>query len=186
MDIINYNMINKIFPETKLKEILKYDKEGLWSITLPEDAENICILIKNELNKENITIFDGTGGIGGNTIAFGKIFNKVITIEKDKTRYEIIKNNIQVYELNNIELINGDCTDYLNKEADVYFYDPPWGGPAYKLNNKLRLKLGNKYLSELIKKDKLTIFKLPINYDLTEFKDNYKVIKIKNYLLIII
>jgi 16S rRNA G966 N2-methylase RsmD len=186
MDIINSNLLNKIFPETKSKEKLKYDKEGLWSITLPEDAENICTIIKSELMKENVTIFDGTGGIGGNTIAFGKHFNKVITIEKDESRYEIIKNNIDVYELNNIELINGDCTDYMYKEADVYFYDPPWGGPTYKLNNKLRLKLGNKHISELIKKDKINIFKLPVNYDLSEFNDNYKLIKIKNYLLIII
>ena len=183
MDI---NIINKIFPEIESKEKLKYDEEGLWSITLPEDANKICEVIETELGTNNITIFDGTGGIGGNTISFCKKFKKVITCELDKERCMILNHNISLYMMDNIEIINGDCTEYLWKNADVYFYDPPWGGPNYKLNKKLRLKLGKKHLSEIIREDKLNIFKLPSNYDLSEFKQNYKLIKLKNYILIII
>jgi 16S rRNA G966 N2-methylase RsmD len=185
------NIINKIFPYNTNSYLLKYDNEGLWSITLPKEADIICDIIMKEFASNDLsidlTIFDGTGGIGGNTIAFAKCFNKVITVELNKNRYDIIKHNIQSYDFKNVEVINGSCIDYLDIEADVYFYDPPWGGPEYKLIPKLRIQLGGKHLNELVKSKKLNIFKLPSNYDLDEFNSyNYKVIKIKNYLLIVI
>jgi 16S rRNA G966 N2-methylase RsmD len=181
------NIINKIFPYNEKAYLLKYDNEGLWSITLPKEAEMICDIIMKELNTKNLTIFDGTGGIGGNTIAFANNFNKVICIELNKNRYEIIKHNITIYNRMNVELINGSCIDYLDKDVDVYFYDPPWGGPDYKTILKLRIQFDGKQLVEIVRPTKLNIFKLPCNYDLDEFeKFNYRVIKIKNYLLVVI
>lgn len=174
------NIINKIFPYNEKAHLLKYDNEGLWSITLPKEANIICDIIIKELDTTNLTIFDGTGGIGGNTIAFANQFDKVITVELNKNRYEIIKHNISVYNIINVELINGSCVDYIHKDADVYFYDPPWGGPDYKIITNLRIKFDNKQLKEIVQPNKLNIFKLPSNYDLDEFNDfNYRVVKIK-------
>lgn len=181
------NIINKIFPYNEKAYLLKYDNEGVWSITLPKEADIICDIIMRELNTKNLTIFDSTGGIGGNTIAFANHFNKVICIELNKNRYEIIKHNITIYDITNVELIHGSCIEYLNKDADVYFYDPPWGGPDYKTILKLRIKFDDKSLYEIVRPNKLNIFKLPCNYDLDEFQNfNYRVIKIKNYLLLVI
>lgn len=185
------NIINKVFPSIPDSSLLKYDSEGLWSISLPCDAEKISLIILNIFGP-NIYILDGTSGIGGNVISFGKYFKKVCGIELNKDRFEILKNNINIFQLDNIILINDDCNNHLNDNYDIYFFDPPWGGPEYKNKNQLRFNLGNYTLNELIKKikdnnDNPIIFKLPSNYDLSEFSNyNYNIIKIKNYIMIII
>ena len=185
------NIINKVFPLIPNSSLLKYDTEGLWSISLPYDADKLSSLILN-IYGPNIYILDGTSGIGGNVISFAKHFKKVCGIELNKDRFEILKNNINIFQLNNVILFNDDCNNYLDDNYDVYFFDPPWGGPDYKNKNYLRFNLGNYTLNNLIKKiknkrDKPIIFKLPCNYDLSEFSNyNYNIIKIKNYLMIII
>jgi 16S rRNA G966 N2-methylase RsmD len=185
------DIINKIFPSIPKKSLLKYDSEGIWSISLPCDAEKISRLILN-LFGSKLYILDGTSGIGGNVISFAKYFDKVCAIELNKERFDILKNNINIFELNNVLLINDDCNNHLNYDFDLYFFDPPWGGPDYKNKENLRFNLGNYSLIELINKiknfnNKPIIFKLPNNYDLTEFSIfNYNIIKIKNYIIIII
>ena len=184
-------IINKIFPIIPNSALLKYDTEGLWSISLPSDADKISLLILNKFGS-NIYILDGTSGIGGNVISFAKYFNKVCAIELNISRFEILKNNINTYQLNNVNLINDNSINYLNNNYDIYFFDPPWGGPEYKNKKNLRFKLDTYTLSEIIIKiknynNKPIIFKLPNNYDLSEFSNyNYNIIKIKNYIIIMI
>jgi 16S rRNA G966 N2-methylase RsmD len=185
------DIINKIFPLTPKNSLLKYDSEGIWSISLPCDADKISKLIVS-LFGSKLYILDGTSGIGGNVISFAKYFEKVCAIELNKERFDILKNNINIFELNNVFLINDDCNNYLNYNFDLYFFDPPWGGPDYKKKENLRFNLGNYSLNELINKIRTynnnpIIFKLPNNYDLSEFSIfNYNIIKIKNYIIIII
>jgi hypothetical protein len=38
-------IISKIFPFSQNSKMLKYDDEGLWSITLPNDADTISNII---------------------------------------------------------------------------------------------------------------------------------------------
>ena len=185
------NIINKIFPVIENNLLLKYDIEGVWSISLPNDAEKISLLIQNNFGS-NINILDCTAGIGGNVISFAKYFNNVCGIELNKERFDILENNIKIFKLNNVLLINDDCNNHLNKKYDVYFFDPPWGGKDYKYKENLRFKLGIYTLNEItlkIKKitNKPIIFKLPNNYDLSEFSNfNYRIIKIKNYMIILL
>lgn len=185
------SIISKIFPSLNddLKTKLKYDTEGLWSITLPEDAEDISKIVKNELGEDKV-ILDGTSGLGGNVISFSRYFKKVIAVEQNKERFELLKNNVEIYGLKNVELVNDNCINYITNEYDGYFFDPPWGGPDYKNNKLIKIKLGNYSLKDIInmikEKNKKTIFiKLPENYDFDEFKNfNYKINKIKNYFLL--
>ena len=187
-------MLNKLFPDVDFKKI-QYDTEGLYSITNYNDADIISKLIINNFeNIENLKILDGTGGLGGNSISFSKFFNFVTTIEINKSRYEMLKNNINLYKLNNIKIVNDDSIKYIleNKEYyDIYFFDPPWGGPDYKKIKNLRLKMGNYMLSDLANKiyltNKLLVFKLPFNYDFEEFFNfNYKLYKINKYYILIL
>ena len=76
---------------------------------------------------------------------------------------------------------------------DVYFFDPPWGGPDYKKQINLRLKIDlielNTITDNIIKQtsNKLIIFKLPFNYDFDQFSNyNYKLYKVNKYYIIII
>jgi len=188
---MDLNIIKKIFPHTEKYNLLSYDSEGLYSITLPNEADEISSLIKNLLGNE-ITLCDATAGIGGNTISFGKNFKNVISIELCKNRYNILDNNVKAYELSNINLINDSCLNKLNLECLAYFLDPPWGGPDYKYKKSIRFKLGDLSLIEIIKKinqnnHKIIFFKLPNNYDLSEFNEfNYNINKIKKYQIITI
>ena len=46
---MDLNIIKKIFPYTEKYDLLSYDSEGLYSITLPNEADEISSLIKNLL-----------------------------------------------------------------------------------------------------------------------------------------
>ena len=186
---MNLNIIQKIFPLITNQSLLKYDLEGIWSITLPLDAELITNIIKkNTINCK--TIFDGTGGLGGNVISFSKNFNSVITYEINKERFKLLEHNLNVFGIKNVKLIQEDCLNNLESDVDAYFFDPPWGGPEYKFNNKTTIKLGEYNLIQIIEKirklNNAPIFiKLPGNYDMEEFNQfNYNIDKIKKYFLI--
>ena len=193
------NIIKKIYPnisEDKLKK-LKYDEEGLYSITLPEEAKIISSLLVKSLKKEakKSTIFDGTAGLGGNTLSFCNYFKNVISCEINKSRYDILKKNIELYKYNNVVINNINCIEYIknNNSSDVYFFDPPWGGPDYKFKTNISLKLSNMSLINIVKliKNKnnnaIICFKLPFNYNFNEFKNiKFYKKKIKNMIILLI
>jgi len=160
--IIN-NKIIRIFPQLKnsnnyLK--LKIDEESLSFITIREIADLtskiICHhLIKYNLNPQKIKIIDYTAGVGGNVLSFCKYFNYVYAIELEKTRYEYLLNNINIYGFKNINCINDSAINFIDTmlidiNPNVIFIDPPWGGSEYKNTDLLKLKLGNKPIEELI------------------------------------
>jgi len=171
--------------------LLKKDSEGLWSLTHKKEADQISQIIFDIIGY-NSTILDATAGIGGNTISFCKYFKKVIAIEKNKERYNLLYDNIKISCVDNIEVINNTCIPYLNNKYDAYFFDPPWGGYDYKKYNELTLDLDNIRLVNIInlvkiKHNKLCIFKLPSNYNMKEFnKYNYKIYYIHNYIIMIV
>jgi 16S rRNA G966 N2-methylase RsmD len=126
-------------------------------------------------------------------ISFIKYFKFVIGIEFDKVRYKILKENLEKYSKKNYQLLCGDATKYpLNSTQsindDVYFIDPPWGGPEYKNNPNIQLYLSNIKLEDFIKtipKGKLIILKLPFNYNIDTFKNIIiKTLFINNILII--
>lgn len=188
---MDLNIISKIFPISANKHLLAYDEEGLYSITLPNEANEISDIISGLLGN-NITICDGTAGIGGNTLSFSKKFKKVVSIELCKSRFNLLTNNINAYDLKNVDLINGTCLEYLNADCAAFFLDPPWGGPEYKIKESITFKLGDMKLIDVIKKiktygQKIIFLKLPNNYNLNEFSEyNYNINKIKKYQLITI
>ena len=179
------------FPKIDNINSLQYDDEGLWSISIPEDADKIAYIIKTHINNNN-KILDGTAGLGGNVFSFSKYFKYVRAIELNYNRYLMLQNNIKAYNLNNVSVYNGNCIDYLDDTYDAYFFDPPWGGPNYKYNKSMRLKISNNKLINIVNNirrinNSIIFFKLPYNYDLDEFNlFNYKLFKINNYLLIAI
>jgi len=197
---MDLNLLEKIFPEHKNYSKLKYDLEGLWSITHPLPANLISQLIKNYLQEKKIIIndliiTDTTAGLGGNTISFSKYFKLVNSIEIDKKRFKLLENNINIFELNNIKLFNINFLIKIKQlKQDVIFMDPPWGGPNYKTKKKVNISINNINLDEIIKniakQAKLIALKLPINFDLEEFKKNInfpiKKYYVKNFLFIII
>ena len=193
----NTNTLKKIFPEPPDRNYngLKVDEEGLYSITHPKEADIISKTIIDIVGYQDINIIDMTAGCGGNMISFIKYFKFVIGIEFDKVRYKILKENLEKYSKKNYQLLCGDATKYLydttqsvNSINDVYFIDPPWGGPEYKNNPNIQLYLSNIKLEDFIQtipKGKLIVLKLPFNYNIDTFKDNIiKTLFINNILIV--
>ena len=144
----------------------------------------------------NIFIIDATAGLGGNLISFSKFFGNVLGIEIDKNRFEMLQNNIQQYNIDNITLLNNNCIDFLTGDvkSNIVFFDPPWGGPDYKFNPNIEIKIDDKTLSEIINllefKTKLICIKLPLNYNMDSLVNKIKLpifdYKLKNMRLIMI
>jgi predicted RNA methylase len=178
----------KIFPKTEEINKLLYDTEGLYSISHPDVADKISQFMKDNIKTDNIVIFDGTAGLGGNLLSFAKNFKFVYGIELDNNRFKMLETNVSCYKYNNIKLLNGNCIDFLDGEYDVYFFDPPWGGPEYKNYSTVDLFLGYHNLLDIVKKlpkNKHVIFKVPYNYNINLLKDyDLNIKKINNMLII--
>ena len=73
-------ILNKLFPRPPDNhyENLMIDYESVSYITTPTTTDLIIAIIESHLPfdvcKEELTIFDGTACVGGDTIAFGKHF----------------------------------------------------------------------------------------------------------------
>jgi 16S rRNA G966 N2-methylase RsmD len=185
----------RMFPYIKnvnLVKKLQIDRDSVHYISVRPIAEKITNIILKHLksdtspyktktmNKE-VTITDATAGVGGDTISFSKNFFKVNAVEIDETRLRQLKNNIEVYDCKNVELIRDDYTKIYHKlDQFVVFLDPPWGGKGYREKKNLRLTLSDIHIEELCKKILLETktyviaIKIPLNYDLAYFYGELK------------
>lgn len=198
MELINgQKLLLRLFPYINDKSQvskLQIDTESIHYITVRDDAKKISTIIMNLLNKLHIKsmdaiITDTTACVGGNTISFAKFFKYVYAIEIDSERVKYLKNNISIYELNNVNVINDDFLNIINSinNHNVIFIDPPWGGKSYKDADKLRLCISNISIENICetlmnpnmmaKVPDIIILKLPPNYDITYF---YKCLKNNN------
>jgi hypothetical protein len=176
--------IRTLFPYSKdiIYENLKMTEVGLYSISNRHDSGtltrilNQCILSWN-LKTNSIVVTDGTAGIGGNSIAFGMMFKKVNAIEIDDMQHNALINNVQVYNLNNVNCYLGNCLKIIpSLNQHIIFLDPPWGGKLYKKEKKLDLYLSGiplVYIVNLWKKKcknlEMIALKIPKNFSLSNF-----------------
>jgi 16S rRNA G966 N2-methylase RsmD len=182
---------------------IQLTEEGKYSYTKRKDGDiTIDFLHKNIGDLKDLTILDGTGNIGGDTILFGLNFKQVHSIEIDKDNFDALKHNVSLYKLSNVTLHHGDSTKLFDKyESDVVYFDPPWGGPDYKTKKDLDLYLGKHRIDLFIKNDilsekasykpKYIVLKLPFNYNwfrLKHIKDieSSSLLKIRNYRILIL
>jgi predicted RNA methylase len=193
--------MEEVFPykEELDYNLLKTTDEGLYSITRRRDSEKIVsIIYQTTGSAHDKTVTDATACIGGDTIQFGLKFKKVHSIELNNENLEMLRNNIEVYDLKNVTLHHGDVTKIFNWHTDILYIDPPWGGPAYKENTDLDLMLGDTrldvWLNTILKKKYRPSFiflKLPQNYNFKRLNllvnvDIIKPFRIRNYFLIYI
>jgi 16S rRNA G966 N2-methylase RsmD len=190
---VEISFLNKFFQNHKNidKTKLKITTEGIYSISGYKAGNYLCSLIKQYLKNNNITITDGTGNNGTDTISFGLNFNKVNSIENNDINYEVLKNNINVYQLTNVKLFKGSSLNIIPTiKQDVIFIDAPWT-KNYKEKEIIKLFMDNIEISEIFNNlknyTKLFIFKVPTNYDFNFFikntntnTSNYSIFEYKN------
>lgn len=181
------NKKKRLFPKLGTDiSLLKIDKVGEYSISIPEDAKDISNIVSKTIKKikksgdlKKMIITDATAGVGGNTISFSNIFGKINAIEIDRTRYEYLVNNLTIYGKDNVNFFNNDFLEIINELVqDVIFIDPPWGGKNYKFKSKIKLKISDvpleKICNDLIGNGnaELVVLKLPTNYDMEYLKES--------------
>jgi len=175
-----------------IKGKLQFDLESLYSTTDEITADNIVKDIKCNIKVTHNLIVDATACIGGSAYALSKVFDKVIAIENNEKRFQMLKTNIELLQVSDKVLpIFGDCLEvYKSLEpADAIFIDPPWGGPQYIEHKKIRLKISDLDLNEVCElfaktsKIKYIILKLPVNFDYTSLKSSLFKVSFKNKML---
>lgn len=167
------------FPNTPQidKNNLLLTNVGLYSVTGRTGSKFIIDKIIEYMGRTNLTITDGTANNGSDAIMFGLYFDKVNAIEIDKINFDVLKNNVSVYQLDNkIHLILGDTLQVLESniiKQDVIYVDAPWGGRGYKESKTLQLMLGETEIADFYlkyqKSAELFVFKVPRNYDFNNF-----------------
>lgn len=186
------NISKRLFPRPPDNNMNGFilDNEGLWSITHPIDADLISTSIKDIMGTNELHILDMTAGCGGNMISFIKQFVSVTGVEIDEERFTMLTNNLNKYNQTNYTLINGNSIDHINSTYDVFYIDPPWGGPDYKMNDMMDLYLSDINLVNIVHMipyNKLIVMKLPYNYNIAHFKDYIiKQLEIHNIIILFI
>ena len=192
-----YN-INKDF--TNINDVLidhsKYiiTSEGEYSVSHPVSANIISNLVLSKFGPDNI-ILDGTGNMGGNTISFARKFKKVISMEIEEDNFNALQNNVSLFNFNNLTMKLCDTMNCIHyTEFDILFIDPPWGGRDYKKHSVLDLKLGTRFIKDIIVDLKNMgkagiVLKLPYNFRLSRdylVGKNLSIYKIYNFYCAII
>ncbi|CAG9317961.1 unnamed protein product [Blepharisma stoltei] len=116
---------------SKFDEGIKLDEESWYSATHEPIAKHIA-----KTCEDAEIIMDGFSGAGGNVVHFAKT-NKVIAIELDPKKIELLRNNAEVYGVSDmIQYTQGDFLEVAENfgYVDVIFMSPPWGGPEYLTN----------------------------------------------------
>lgn len=173
--ITNFEFMKYYFPDENIDfNKLQISLEGTYSVSKPKHAEltsqEIIKFIKED--PKNLSITDGTSNVGGNVINFAKYFGNVNAVELDKINYDILQNNVKVYERKNVRFYLGDITK-IRIRQDILFLDPPWGGLMYASKENINLYLSKLSVGEFVKsiKDqtKYFVLKVPRNFDINLF-----------------
>lgn len=195
---LDENKIEKVTNEFKfnyfpyIKDIdrskIQLTTEGIYSISDNIGSSKLVNLIQKYFKSDDLIITDATGNNGSDTIAMGLKFTHINSIELNPVNFSALKHNVKkVYKLNNVDLYNGDSLEVLKKlDQDIIYIDAPWGGSDYKKNKQIELYMSKKSMGEIFNefksKTKLFIYKLPKNYDFTNFIQTTMVTKYYLYL----
>lgn len=139
--------------------------------------------------QEPKNIIDATCHIGGDTLHFAEIFPqaKILALDIDEKAITCLHKNIEATEKKSLkERITGICVDcisyikFLKPGADLFYFDPPWGGPNYITKKNIHLYLNGNNVVEIINfilendLGKNIVLKIPRNFDLADFRNKVK------------
>ncbi|MES1911615.1 MAG: hypothetical protein MHM6MM_004023 [Cercozoa sp. M6MM] len=168
---------------------MQVDAEALFSVSNYKDAmwqaRFICDLSKD---KAGASVTDGTACVGGDSLALAAVFAKLNSVEYDRSRYDMLQNNLKVAlspeNLQKVSFLTGDFNALVASgqlRQQILFLDPPWGGEDYLKSKKLVLRLGSKHLGDCIMNAKtaapelqIVALKLPKNIDLADLQRHLK------------
>lgn len=173
------------FKKLRITNIARYSMANLkisdtiYGIITKDLVRYLCTDIE-EIKK--MTVTESNGGVGGISIKLSEIFDVMNIVEINPVHAELIKHNLEQYNIPNskqIKIYNEDYLDILyTLEQDIIICDPPWGGLDYKKYKFMKLGLNNinitHIINKLYEKNKFKIFILLAmrNFDLQHFINN--------------
>ena len=179
---MNNNLISQTYPTVDNVDMskLQISEVGKYSTSQVSGASQLVHYIKRYCKIfdidtcTNLTITDGTGNNGSDTIYLALHFKHVNSIEKSPKEFEVLTNNVNTYKLKNVSLFNNSSLEIIpTLQQDIVYIDAPWGGVNYKQHKQVRLYMDNQEISQIYKNNKqyakLFIFKVPRNYDFNNF-----------------
>lgn len=134
----------------------RYSSLMPWHLTNVRD-----VMMKEIPNATKIT--DLTAHIGVDSVNFSLIFPNanIISIEIDPEIFLLLRDNLLRYCILNkrypstLKAYNNDATLVLNHpmviNSDVVYVDPPWGGENYVQEDKIKLKLGEMKIEDIVR-----------------------------------
>lgn len=154
------------------RQALQLDETALFSVSPQDEADMVSQWIR-ALVPTAQTITDATACAGGNTMSFAAHFPSTIAVEQDAGRFAALCHNLQVCGLRDkVRILHADYGSILaSLRQDVVFIDPPWGGKGYKSQERLRLDLAGRPLSDVCRSlllnraAALIVLKVPLNFD---------------------
>ena len=196
-------ILKTMFPPGINYRLIKMTDIGLYSVTRWRETLNIVYEMEKFMKKEvkGLTITDATAGVGGDTLCFAQQFKKVNAVELVPLHCAIISHNLSVYKKRG--KVNLLCANYVDVVGlyrpwpgipvtqNIIYFDPPWGGPEYKTQSTVLLKLDNVSLFQIIwhilfyNLADYIFIKAPKNVNLDYFPP-YMWVKIRNFKLICI
>ena len=114
-----------LFPRGANFNRLQVTREGISSITTHKIAREIAYSLRKYRPK---LIIDATANVGGNSIAFGVAFKRVIACEIKRATYDVLCANLCEYGLMGVTPLLCDFNHMVRllPVADIVFIDPPW------------------------------------------------------------
>lgn len=188
-----YYEIDRYFPPTSNVDSSKLQITSITPMmsTESKNAESLSdniikrynLFIKDQ-NKIKPVITDATASIGCDTIAMALSdkFSAVNSVELLKPVFDVLSNNVRVYNIKNIKLYNNSYdTIYKDIKQDIVYIDAPWY-KDFNLYKRYNLFLGKtnivKIAEELLnmKLAKMIVLKVPPNFH-TEYPIRVKSIQ---------
>jgi precorrin-6B methylase 2 len=183
LDVVEPVCENCMSSETHEKHLETLPASG-YSSLLPYQVPQVReFLLSIFLDTPPSVIIDASAHIGGDTIHFATLWPqcKITAIDIDQKAIKCLKSNVEKFCPNseNVEIVSADSIEWITenlRNADFYYFDPPWGGPKYCSEDEVSLFLSGKSISEIINfvlDNKLTskvILKAPRNFAYQKFK----------------
>ena len=164
-------------PDYKLLRVLP---ESLYSSLLPGQITTVSQIFKTISPVK--TIIDANAHIGCDTINLSRIFPEaeITAIDSNPEAVDCLSHNVKALGLTNIKVAKADAVEYLSKmserEVDLVYFDPPWGGRDYKSSSNLMLYLSGKPIWDIVNSIKAgtVVLKAPTNFDINTFRSKIK------------
>lgn len=142
---------------------LRYDEleaaeDSHYSCLMPDHVAQVAAAYEAELGAGWAPrhIIDATANVGCDALNFRRMYPgaAVTAIELDPATAAALARNAAALGGGRLAAVCGDAAAYLAADpppqADLVYYDPPWGGPGYQAAGPLRLALGGQPLGDVV------------------------------------